>query len=289
MGILFGEIVANINEATCEAADQGVSTSYTESIQTKVIQLVYLSFIAFALFYAHASAWSFFSQRLSHRLRESYFGALLRQDPAFFDSRHAGEVSARLNGDIQAVATGTSEKVGMFIASLSFFCTSHIVGFVKDAELAGILVAVVPAFLGMTLVCEMYLQKFAGIASTKIASASRVVAEALDNIAVVQIFGMGERLEAKFSADMLEARHSGIRKSIVSAAQAGLLFFIAYSANGMAFWQGSRKIAAAAQGKGDTSIGEVYTVVSYWLTVSLRASNSSLILPSVVKKKPLTP
>ncbi|KAJ2904835.1 P-loop containing nucleoside triphosphate hydrolase protein [Zalerion maritima] len=279
MGILFGELVDDINLATCEASEEGTSLSYRDTIQEKVVQLVYISVAAFVLIYVYTSTWSLFSQRLSHKLRESYFRALLRQDPTFFDSRHAGEVSARLNGDIQAVASGTGEKVGIFLASISFFVTAYIVGFVKDAQLAGILISLVPAFLLMSMVGGIFLQKFIGIASDKIATGSKIVSEALDNVAVVQAFGMGRRLETRFAADMLDARKAGIKKSIVSATQAGLLFFIAYSANALAFWQGSRKIAAAARGDGDTSVGEIYTVVFLLVDACVILGSVAPLLP----------
>ena len=216
---------------------------------------------ALALSYTYITTWSLFSQRLCYRLRESYFRSVLRQDAAFFESKHGGEVAARLNGDIAAVGSGTGEKVGIFLASLSFFFTAYIVGFIKDAQLAGILVSLVPAFLIMSLVGGIYLQKFAAVASDRIATATKVVAEALENVAVVQTFGMGTRLEGRFGEDMMEARNAGIKKGIVAASQAGLLFFIAYSANALAFWQGSIKVANAAQGDGDSSVGEIYTVV----------------------------
>ena len=264
MGILFGELVDDINLATCAADSSTVSSSsssLSQDIRDKVLTLLYISVSALALSYTHTTAWSLFSQRLCYRLRESYFRSVLRQDAAFFESKHGGEVAARLNGDIAAVGSGTGEKVGIFLASLSFFFTAYIVGFIKDAQLAGILVCLVPAFLIMSLVGGIYLQKFAAVASDRIATATKIVAEALENVAVVQTFGMGTRLEERFAEDVMEARNAGIKKGIVAASQAGLLFFIAYSANALAFWQGSIKVANAARGDGDSTVGEIYTVV----------------------------
>lgn len=55
---------------------------------------------------------------------------------------------------------------------------------------------------------------------------------------------------------------AGVLKSVSMAVQAGLLYFIAFSANALAFWQGSREIADAIQY--DTSgvtVGAVFTVI----------------------------
>jgi hypothetical protein len=46
------------------------------------------------------------------------------------------------------------------------------------------------------------------------------------------------------------------------AAQAGLLYFIAFSANGLAFWQGSRQIASAVESNtGGITVGATFTVI----------------------------
>ena len=42
----------------------------------------------------------------------------------------------------------------------------------------------------------------------------------------------------------------------------GLLYFIAYAANALSFWEGSRLIADAVENGGNgTSVGAVYTVI----------------------------
>jgi hypothetical protein len=40
-----------------------------------------------------------------------------------------------------------------------------------------------------------------------------------------------------------------------------LLYFIAYSANALAFWQGSTQIADMVEGNGGASVGDIYTVI----------------------------
>ncbi|KAF1812369.1 P-loop containing nucleoside triphosphate hydrolase protein [Eremomyces bilateralis CBS 781.70] len=261
MGILFGQLVDDINLASCEATATGSGSSYTSQIQDKVVLLVYIAIAAFALIYIYVLCWNLLSQRLGQRLSEQYFRCLLRQDAAFFDRRSAGEVASKLNGDIQAVQSGTSEKVGIFIASISFFLTAYIVAFMKEAKLAGMLVSLVPAFLLMGAVGGSFVQKFSLRISNATASAASIASEALTHVAVVQAFDAAPRLESKFSGHMEKARKAGIKKAITSGVQAGLLFFIAYSANALAFWQGSRLVAAAVRGEGGSTVGEVYTVV----------------------------
>lgn len=268
MGILFGELVDDMNGATC-AADASISTAdvdpfaYEGAINDKVLKLVYIAIAAFVLIYVYVLSWSLVSQRLTQRLRDKYVGALLKQPPGYFDARAAagGEVSSRLHGDMTAVQAGTSEKVGILIASISFFVACYVVAFIKQPKLAGILVSLIPAFLLMALGGGFFVQKYMARSSGGVAAASSIASEALQHVAVVQAFGAAPRLERKFAEHVASARSAGIKKGAAAAVQAGLLYFIAYSANALAFWQGSRMVVDTMNGQGDETVGQIYTVV----------------------------
>lgn len=149
IGILFGQLVDDLNSASWRTADTADRSKIQRRINERVLVLVYIGIASFVLIYVYIVAWSVFSRRLEAHLRDRYFSSMLRQDAAFFDKRTAGELSNRLNADIQALQPGTSEKVGICIACTSFFLTGYIVAFIKDAKLAGMQVSLIPAFIRM--------------------------------------------------------------------------------------------------------------------------------------------
>jgi len=261
IGIVFGQLVDELNDATC-ANQSGPSNNAGEeaSITPKILLLVYIAIATFVCIYTHLVCWNLASQRLAQRVRDRYLRNLLRQDIAFFDKLQAGEVSSRLNGDIQAIESGTNEKVGVALTCISFCVTAYIVGFIKDAELAGMLVSLIPAFLLMATVGGHFVSKYTTKLSACFGTASAIASEALTNIGLVHALGASPKLEEQFRVQLGEARHHGIRKATVAAVQAGLLYFIAFSASALGYWQGSRKVANALEGKGTASIGEIYTV-----------------------------
>lgn len=270
MGIFFGGLVDDLNQGTCDAkggppADLNSLHLSPEDLQRsvneKVIKLLYIGVAAFLLIYLYLVCWAIFSRRLEARIRDAYFRALLRQDATFYDKRQAGELTSRLNADMQTIQSGTSEKVGICIACTSFFLTAYAVGFSRDPKLAGMLISLIPAFILLSIVGSYFTQKFQSAMSNAIASASSVAQETLSHIAVVQAFNAGPRLEAKFAAAMKIASHQGVKKAFAAAVQAGTLYFIAYSANALAFWQGSRQIADAVSSGNGTTVGDVYVVI----------------------------
>jgi len=266
MAILFGELIDEMNGVSCEVDDNGRGASHEQAINDKVIQLAYISATGLALMFIYFNCWSIFSHRLGYRLREDYFRGLLKQDQAFIDKHQAGEVSSRLNTDIQAIQSGTSEKVGMIIAALSFLVTAYVVAFIKEAKLAGMLVSLLPAFLLVALVGGVFFQNYAGLVTDATTAASNIAAETLSHITLVKAFEAGPRLESKYAKHMQAGRTYGIKKGLVAAIQAGLIYFIAYSAQALSYWQGSQMIVDLIIGLitgrgGGSSVGEIYTVV----------------------------
>ena len=264
LGILFGDLVDNLN-STSEScgADAESGPGLQNAVNNKVLMVLYVTIANFAAIYIHSSAWSLFGERLVRRLRERYFRALLRQEPAFFDTMEAGEVSSRLAGDLEVIQTGTSEKVGICITSLSYFIAAYGVAFYKDAKLTAMLVSVIPAFMITVTLGGKYVKKYVMGMSEHIATSTGIVAESLGNMQIVLAFNAGPKLESIFAKQLEAARDLGMKKAVASAIQLASMFFIGYGANALAFWQGSRHIAAATEGGGETggTVGAVYTVI----------------------------
>lgn len=261
IGIIFGQLLNDFNSATC---DQGQSSDagYQGEINSKILLIFYLAIAQFVLVYVHLFCWSLHGARLAQRLREQYLQTLMRQEPSFFDSLPAGEVASRLDSDIQTIRSGTAEKVGICLSSLSFFVTAYIVAFIKDYKLAAMLISLAPAYLLMSFIGGHYVEKYTGLMSDHAATAASIASEALSNIMVVQAFGANARLESKFSKALAASRHEGIKKATAMGVQAGVLYFIAYAANGLAFWQGGHQVAdSVANADGGTTVGAVFTVI----------------------------
>ena len=124
------------------------------------------------------------------------------------------------------------------------------------------LICMLPAFLISGILGGKYLGKYVVRQTEETSSASSIASEALSHIAVVQTFGAAPRLEAKFAGHMAKAKKFATTKASIAALQTGLLYFIAYSGNALAFWQGSIRIAdSAAKQDGSASVGQIYAII----------------------------
>ncbi|CAL5874466.1 uncharacterized protein PFLUO_LOCUS8762 [Penicillium psychrofluorescens] len=274
IGIVFGQLLNDFNAVTCDTDESsGDATHYQNNINGKILLIVYLAIAQFVLIYAHLTCWTLYGARLAQRLRENYLRNLLRQEPSHFDSLPTGEIASRLSSDIQTIRSGTSEKAGIVLASLSFFVTAYIVAFIKDDIIAGMLVSLVPAYFLMSFIGSHYIEKYSGRMSDYAATASSIASEALNNIVVVQAFGANARLENKFSKALKSSEREGLKKATAVGTQSGFLYFIAYGANGLAFWEGSRRIAnSVSDNSAGTTVGATFTVIFILVEATLLLS-----------------
>ncbi|KAH7322610.1 multidrug resistance protein [Stachybotrys elegans] len=283
MAIVFGQLVDELNGATCAA--QGTldedPSRYVAAVNDRILLMVYIAIAAFVAIYIYVLAWGIISQRLAQRLRRHYLAALLRQPPSYFDvNANAGEVSSRLHADITAIQAGTSEKAGIFIATISFFVTAFVIAFTRQVYLAAMLIFMVPCFIISAFVGGAFSHKYSTRMAEAMATASSLASEALRNISVVQAFGAGGRLESRFAELAFSARQDGTKKMRVSGVQAGMLYFIAYAGNALAFWQGSRFIAETLNASGSrTTMGDIYTVILVLVDACVMLGNIAPMMP----------
>ncbi|ETN36198.1 uncharacterized protein HMPREF1541_08475 [Cyphellophora europaea CBS 101466] len=263
LGIIFGQLMDDLNSATCEASDSSLFTRDTlrASINNKVLTVVYIAIGNLVLIYVYIVSWNLFGERLAQRVREKYLRDMLSKDIAFFDHVSPGEMANNLDADVNAIKQGTSQKVGVVINAISFFIAAYTIAFIKNARLGGILVSLTPAFLLMALVGGHFIGRFTGAMSTSVASASNIAFEALSNITLVRAYSADGKLADRFATFLAAAKSAGTHKAITASVQAGMLFFIAYSANATAYYVGSRQIADGVENDGGITVGTIYTVI----------------------------
>src|SRR4051812_41724686 len=80
IGIVFGQLLDDFNSATCNSPETSESTTHSQnSVNDKILLILYLAIAQFITIYIHLSCWSLSGARLAQRLREKYIQNLLRQ------------------------------------------------------------------------------------------------------------------------------------------------------------------------------------------------------------------
>lgn len=244
IGYIFGKIINSFPPAE-------------EELQQRLIELLGVAAGYFAVTTGYTIAWGLTGERISRRLREQLVERLLGLDQAFFDV-HDPDVTNLLTEKIETIQIGTSEKVGIFIQSMSYFVAAFVVGFILNAELTGILfAAIIPLMALIVIFGSSRIGKYSKKASEYAEHAARIAEGSIHAVKVVQAFGMADRLTAEHYRLLKLSARFALRKALSSAVMLGCVYFVAYAANALAFWEGSRLAAAAGSG----NAGTIYAVV----------------------------
>jgi ABC-type multidrug transport system fused ATPase/permease subunit len=227
IGVVFGEI---INEFP-PPEDQ---------LNTRLIQLMGIAIVYFAVTWGWSLCWAVIGERVSRKTREDLLERALGLDMAYFDIA-APDMTSILTEKTQTIQLGTSEKVGLFIASISYFLAAFTVGFTLNARLTGVLfVTVIPTMFLAVVYNNRIVSRLQKQAASFTESAAAVAESAIRSVHVVQAFGVSEQLAQDHVNYLRSALRSGIRRSVMSALNLGCIWCIAYSANALAFWYGHR-------------------------------------------------
>lgn len=254
IGVIFGKIINDF------PPDEN-------ALETRLLQLIGVATAYFFITWGWATCWGMVGEKVARGLRERVLQKAIGMDMTYFEVEGA-DIAHRLTADTQTIQLGVSEKCGLFLQSIAYFIAAFTTGFSLNARLTGILfVAVIPPMAIVVIYGTTMLSKYAQRAQNESAKASSIAEGAIGAVQVVQAFGALDRLAEEHLKFMGPAVSNGIWKSVCGALMLGTVYFVAYAANSLAFYEGSRIITSggfdAAQGA-----GMVYTVVFLILDAS---------------------
>jgi ATP-binding cassette subfamily B (MDR/TAP) protein 1 len=125
IGVIFGKIINNFppNE---------------DDLRIRLIELMGIAVAFFVVTWGWSVCWGVVGERVTRKMREKLVERTLGMDQAYFDTV-SPDLTNILTEKTQTIQLGTSEKVGLFISSISYFVTAFTVGFILNAKLTGVL------------------------------------------------------------------------------------------------------------------------------------------------------
>lgn len=125
IGTILGRIINNFPPDAAE-------------LKSLLTQLMSVAVFYFVATWGWAVCWAVTGERVSRKLREKLLHRALGMDMAYFDTV-SPDMTNILTEKTQTIQLATSEKVGLFIASISYFVSAFAVGFALNARLTGVM------------------------------------------------------------------------------------------------------------------------------------------------------
>jgi len=140
------------------------------------------------------------------------------------------------------------------------FFVAFIIAFIKQWKMTLVLICIIPALVLPIVVTTTIMQKHEKRSLDHYGEGATLAEEVISTVRVAHAFGTQERLVQKYDNHLIQAEKSGAIKSIVIAIQMFSIFFVMYSAEGLAFWYGAKLIVNGTI----TNPGVVITYVHYF-------------------------
>ncbi|SPO30387.1 probable Leptomycin B resistance protein pmd1 [Ustilago trichophora] len=238
-----------------------------------VLFLVYIGIAMLAATYIYMAAWVYTGQVITRRIREKYLQAILRQDIAYFDVVGAGEITTRIQSDIQLIQEGISDKIPMSVMFISAFVTGFIVAYVKSWQLALALSSMIPCIIIAGALMNAVTAKLQQAELDRVSKAASIAEEALATLRTAKAFGIEDNLVDLYDESNRQATRFGIKRSLFQGIGMGVFFFVIYSGYALAFYFGAKLLAS-----GHIQSGTVMNVI---LSILIGAFSMAMMAPNM--------
>ncbi|XP_055537427.1 multidrug resistance protein homolog 49 [Wyeomyia smithii] len=125
--------------------------------------------------------------RLTTRLRQKSFKAIISQEMAWFDESNnaVGALCARLSGDCASVQGATGTRIGSLLQAASTICIGVGIAFYYSWNLTLVSIVAIPIVLGSIMLESRYMESSALKEKQSLESAIKLATEAISNIRTV--------------------------------------------------------------------------------------------------------
>ncbi|XP_008583009.1 PREDICTED: ATP-binding cassette sub-family B member 10, mitochondrial [Galeopterus variegatus] len=128
-------------------------------------------------------------QRIVNRLRTSLLSSVLRQEVAFFDKNHTGELINRLSSDTALLGRSVTENLSDGLRAGAQAAVGVGMMFFVSPNLATFVLSVVPPLSIVAVIYGRYLRKLTKVTQDSLAQATQLAEERIGNIRTVRAFG----------------------------------------------------------------------------------------------------
>lgn len=133
------------------------------------------------------------------------------------------------------------------------FITGFVISFSVNAELAGVVISLVPVLLVTAAFLTRALRLFGTKQAEAYSKAGSLAIQTLGNIRTVTAFGRQDFEVDRYASNLYDAQRTGIRKSILTGMGQGFIWFVLAATQTLALWYGVTKANLGTAG-GDVSL-----------------------------------
>ncbi|XP_071478299.1 mitochondrial potassium channel ATP-binding subunit-like [Diadema antillarum] len=199
--ILLGDLVQVVSHFTAEH-----TRNYLDEVMRPALRLISAYGLQAVCTSGYIAILSAVGERLATRMRTMLFQSLLKQDIAFFDVHHTGELVNRLSADVQDFKSSFKLCISQGLRGTTQIAGSVLCMYTLSPKLTGVLVVTLPVIVVAGAAIGAVLRKLSRDAQEQTSRAMSVADEALANMRTVRAFAMEDQESALFGQELDSAR-----------------------------------------------------------------------------------
>ncbi len=277
-GMLFPWLVGNLVDAALPSKKVFTDRTLQMSVDTVALLLIGTLVIQAGLTFFSSNSFQVVGERAVVDIRSGLFARLIALPMRFFGERRVGELSSRLSNDLAQIQDMFAFAIPQAVRQVMLFICGLVAISITSGQLTLVMLASLPPVVLVTIWFGRKVRKFSREAQDRLAEASTIVEESLQNISSVKAYA-NERYE--------NARYTGSLNAFLALViptarlRAGLIAFIIVGIFGsiiLVMWYGARLMQS-----GDLSHGELTMFTLFTLLIGGSVASTADVISSVNK------
>ncbi|XP_008777170.2 ABC transporter B family member 2-like [Phoenix dactylifera] len=219
-------------------------------------------------------------QRLTLRVRERMFAAMLRNEMGWFDNMRntCSMLSSRLEADATLLQTIVVDRSSILLQNAGMSVASIVIAFILNWRITLVVLATYPFTVTGYMSEKLFLRGFGLNLSEAYLKANTLAAEAASNIRTVAAFCLEEKVVELYARELKEPSKGSFRRGQTAGLFCGLSQCFLYSTFGLALWYGS-----VLMGKGLASFGSVIKSFLVLMVTAAVTGDTVGLAPDIMK------
>ncbi len=247
---LLGEMMDTANVFNKGEANQTPDPSKIREIAT---YFIYLFIIQAVFSFGRIALYVRVTEDLTFGLRKDLFSSLIKQNMQFFHASRVGDLMSRFSADIAQIQDAFTTNLAMFIRQILVLLGGVIVLFTTSPKLAWLMLATLPAMIGIALLFGRFIRKKSTEVQDLTAGNNIIVEETLSGIESVKAF-TNEPFEInRFTQNAFSLKNYAITRGYWRGAFSSFIIVCMF---GVIVWLIYQGLAMVQQG--EMKIGELF-------------------------------
>ncbi|GAB4834763.1 (ABC) transporter [Ancistrocladus abbreviatus] len=219
-------------------------------------------------------------ERLTLRVREMMFSAILRNEIGWFDDLNNASLSlsSRLESDATLLRSIVVDRSTILIMNIGFVTTAFIIAFILNWRITLVVLATYPLIISGHISEKLFMQGYGGNLSKAYLKANMIAGEAVSNIRTVAAFCAEEKVLDLYASELVEPSKRSFIRGQIAGIFFGIAQFFIFSSYGLALWYGS-----VLMGKGLSGFKSVMKSFMVLIVTALAMGETLAMAPDLLK------